>query len=324
MAVVNKLPGTFKHITVRQLVYKNRAKRWGGAFVKYILLIGLSFIIIFPLFAQVTSSFMTKEDLLDKTVKYFSRDPTLDNYAFVIKYTNYFKLLLNSVIVCMVCAILQTIFVSWIGYGFAKSKSKIVGILFAFVILTILVPPQLIRTPLFMMFRFPDFWEISQTLTGKAITGSLIDSIWPMVILSVTGLGLRCGLFIFMMRQFYKGLPAELSESAYVDGAGVYKTYFKIIFPLGKNLMLTIFILVFAWQWTDSFYSTVFFPNFKQLPSIISAVTNISDLNAMEGSLMSGLLINTANILVLLPILIIYVFAQKYMTEGIERSGIVG
>ena len=224
----------------------------------------------------------------------------------------------------MVCAVLQTFFCAWIGYGFARSKSRFIQFLFSFVILTIMIPPQLIRIPLFMFFRYPDIWGILQALTGKALPFNTIDTLVPMIILSVTGLGLRCGLFIFMMRQFYRGLPHELLEAACVDGAGVYRTYFQIVFPLGKNLMLTIFILVVAWQWTDGFYSTLFFPNFKMLPSILSRVTVVNDLNALEGTLASGLLLNTATVLILLPLNVIYILAQKQMVEGIERSGIVG
>ncbi len=176
--------------------------------------------------------------------------------------------------------------------------------------------------PLFMKFRCFDVFGILQAVFG--VTIKTVDTIVPLLMLSLTGLAFRCGLFIFLMRQFYRGTPDELNEAAYVDGAGVYRTFFSIIFPLGRSLMITIFIHAFVWQWTDTFYSGLFFSNMKVLSSMVADVTLIPSLQVSGGSALSGLMVNTATMLILFPLLVVYLCTQRLMIEGIERSGITG
>ncbi len=296
--------------------------RWVWPLARLLLLSGLSFIILFPIFAQLTSSFMSSADLLDKTVKFIPRHPNLENYRFVIEYTGYFPAFFRTLLVSLMCAVVQVFVCAFIGYGFARFNFRGSRLLFALVIFTIVVPPQTIMLPLFMKFRYFDVFGILELLSG--VTVKTVDTVVPMLLLSMTGLAFRCGLFIFLMRQFYRGVPEELNEAAYVDGAGVYRTYFSIIFPLGRTLMVTVFIFVFAWQWTDTFYSGLFFSNMKMVSAIVSEVTLIPSMNIASGSVSSGLMINTATILILAPLLVLYLFMQRLMVEGIERSGIVG
>lgn len=303
-----------------------RAKRLAAnsawPLVRFILLSGVAFIIVFPLFAQFTSTFFSESDLMDKTVKFIPRNPTLYNYSFVIQYTDYWASFLRTFLICLMCAVIQTFICSFIGYGFAKFRFRGRKLFFGIVIFTIVIPPQTILLPLFMKFRYFDVFGILQAVFGVSI--KTVDTVVPLLMLSLIGLAFRCGLFIFLMRQFYRGTPDELNEAAYVDGAGVYRTFFSIIFPLGRSLMITIFIFAFAWQWTDTFYSGLFFSNLKVLSSMVADVTLIPSLQIAGGTALSGLMINTATILILFPLLIIYLFTQRLMVEGIERSGITG
>ena len=297
---------------------------------KLILLIELSFIIISPLFSQLCTTFIAEEDINDTTIKYITPEPTLDNYANIIDATDYWATLVNSIVVCLIVATLTTVSASLIGYGFAKFKFKFKAFFFAIVILTIIIPPATVMFPMYMKFRFFDFdilglikllsgKGIVEWITGKSIT--LTNSMWPLVLLSITGFGFRGGLFTFLMRQFYRGVPNELSEAAYVDGAGVYRTYFSVIYPLGKSLRVTVFLLSFSWQWTDTFYSGLFFSNsYKVMANVLQKAQSQAALAGAD----YGLLVNTATMLILAPLLIIFLFGQNLMAEGIERSGIVG
>ena len=279
-------------------------------------------VIEFLLFAQFTATFFGESDLMDKTVKFIPREPTLYNYSFVIRYTDYWMSFLRTFLICLMCVVIQTFICSSVGYGFAKFRFKGRGLLFAAVIFTIVIPPQTIMLPLFMKFRYFDVFGILQAVFG--VTIKTVDTIVPLLMLSLTGLAFRCGLFIFLMRQFYRGTPDELNEAAYVDGAGVYRTFFSIIFPLGRSLMITIFIYAFVWQWTDTFYSGLFFSNMKVLSSMVADVTLIPSLQVSGGSALSGLMVNTATMLILFPLLVVYLCTQRLMIEGIERSGITG
>jgi multiple sugar transport system permease protein len=217
-----------------------------------------------------------------------------------------------------------------IGYGFAKFKFKGNKILFAFVILTMIVPHRTVQFSMFMQFSYFDVGNLVKIFTGKGliemITGSsvkLINTFWPLILLSVTGLGFKNGLFIFMMRQYFRGVPDELEESAYLDGYGVIKTFIKIILPLSIPMMITVFLFAFSWQWTDDFYTTLFFTTNKTIlmPDIVKIPTTL-ETNYAGQNLYYSAIRNTCGLLIIMPLVIMYVFLQNFLVQGIERSGL--
>lgn len=312
---------------------KNRwakVKKVAWPILQVLFLLELCFIILFPIFSQLATTFMSESDAADPTVEYIAQNPTLDNYKEVIELADYWKTLGNTVLVCLLVAVLTMYSASFIGYGFAKFKFKGRGLLFGLVILTIIIPPATVMFPMFMKFRFFDVdilglmklltgWSFIEMITGSTVT--MTNSLWPLIMLSATGFGFRGGLFIFLMRQFFRGCPNELSEAAYVDGANVFYTYFKVMHPLGRSLRVTIFLLSFSWQWTDTFYSGLFF---SKSYDVMANVLQKAQSAAQLANTSSSILVNTATMLILVPLLIIFIFGQNLMAEGIERSGIVG
>lgn len=294
------------------------------AISKYTLLVGLSFIILYPFLVKLSSVFMSQEDFVDKTVKMIPRNPTFFNLINVIEGTEYFKSLQNTFVVSTMTGILQTFFATFVGYGFAKFKFRGNSMIFAMVVITMIIPPQTLSIPYYMYFKNFDIFGIFSILTGHNLR--LLDTMWPSAILSITGLGFKNGLYIFMMRQFFKGIPHELNEASDVDGAGVFATYFKIILPLAIPMMLTVFLFSFSWQWTDSYYSELFFISFKSLSKVISLAGTLAVNNdpTAANSVQSSVFLNTASFLVVIPLGIIFVFAQKKFVQGVESSGIVG
>ena len=156
----------------------------------------------------------------------------------------------------------------------------------------------------------------------------LLDTFWPLIILSVFGLAFKNGLYIYLMRQFFKGVPDELEESAYVDGAGTLRTFFQIIIPLSIPMMITIFLFSFSWQWMDNFYTQIFFPSdevMKLMPDIYSEVPPSLTYPGFAGKdLFESAVRNTASLMIIAPLVVVYLFCQKYLVQGIERSGLVG
>ena len=153
----------------------------------------------------------------------------------------------------------------------------------------------------------------------------LTGTYWPMVVLSATGLAFKNGLYIFMMRQFFRGVPDELEESAYIDGSGTLRTFLQIIIPLSVPMMITIFLFSFSWQWTDDFYTNMFIATNKitLMPDIVGIPKSLETTYAGQ-SLYYAAINNTCGIMIILPLVILYLFCQKYLVQGIERSGIVG
>ena len=312
-------PGRIKR-RLRKLREPSVWKHFAYSLVRFIMLLGLSFVILFPLLVKVSSSFMSVEDLLDKTVLNIPRNPTIENFSLVITQTRYYSALFNTALVSLLCAAFQTFVALVVGYGMAKFRFRGRKLLFGIVILLMIVPPQVLLLPMYMQFRFFDIFGILQLLTGRPV--NMIDSMWAPVILSMTGLGLKNGLYIFVMRQFYMGTPDELIEAATIDGAGPYRTFFRVIAPLGTPIITTIALLSFSWQWTDTFYSRMFFNNVRVLPNILGSIVGVQHMIGKEAYL--SVLLNTGALLILLPLLILYLFTQRLFVEGIERSGITG
>ncbi len=292
---------------------------------RFVLLIGISYIILYPFFTKIMASFMSTSDFVDVTVKLIPRTPTLDQWKFIILENKYFTALFNTARISVLCALFQTLICAIIGYGFAKFKFKGRNILFFAVILTMLIPHDTLLLAMFMKFRYFDIFGIIGLFTnGEGI--NLINTETPVYLLSLTGLAFKNGLYIFIFRQFYKGVPDELEEAAYIDGTGVFKTFFRIILPMSTQFMTTIFMFAFSWQWTDTFYTaSPFFTTSGQvmLTNIVKVPTSLR-VEFAASALWESAITNTCGLLVILPLFIIFLFAQRALVEGIERSGIVG
>ncbi len=290
----------------------------------YVLLIGISYVILFPFFAKISGSFMSREDFVDVTVKLIPRYPTLDTYKAIISSNKYFEALFNTFVLSVLCGLIQTFMCCVIGYGLAKFKFKGNKLVFLLVIFTMVIPHGTLRLSMFVNFRFFDVFGIFKLFTGAPL--NLMNTYWPLALLSFGGLAFKNGLYIFMMRQFFHGVPDELEESAYIDGSGVFRTFIQIILPLSVPMMITIFLFAFSWQWTDNFYTELFIPNndkFILMPDVV-AIPKTLDTEYAARNLYESAIKNTCGLLILAPLLVMYVFLQRYLIGGIERSGIVG
>jgi multiple sugar transport system permease protein len=319
---------------------------------RLVLLVGVAYIILYPFITKIAGSFMSAQDFTDVTVKLISKYPTWDQYRVVINENRYFEAFFNTLTLSLLCALIQMTVCAFVGYGFAKFKFKGNNILFLCVVFTMIVPHETLQLAMFMKFRYFDILNIlgiSSSIAQNAVANeygivtsaalgdlpalmqdgfiNLLDSYWPLGILSIGGLAFKNGLYIFMMRQFFKGVPDELEEAAYVDGSGVFKTYVRIILPLSVPMMITVFLFSFAWQWTDTFYTNLFFNENVTwlLPNIISVPKGLGvDPTFSAYNLYKSAVTNTCGLLIILPLIILYCFAQRYLIQGIERSGIVG
>lgn len=299
------------------------------------LLIGISYVIIQPFFSKIMSSFMSSDDFVDVTVKLIPRYPTLNTYKAIFTENGYFEALLNTTVLSLLCAVVQTLMCCLIGYGFAKFKFKGNKFLFACVIFTMIVPHNAVKFAMLMEFKYFDIFGIFKLLGGGVFPRfsplpfssiDLTNTYWPLALLSLGGLAFKNGLYIYMMRQFFRGVPDELEESAYIDGSGVVSTFIRIILPLSIPMMVTIFLFAFSWQWTDSFYTGLFFTSSgpKLLPDIVAVPKSLYIKDFVAQTTYEAAIRNTCGLVIIAPLLIVYLFGQKFLVQGIERSGIVG
>lgn len=284
----------------------NKTKSALWYIVRATIIIGLCFVILYPFFTKIINGFKSYDDLIDPTVEFFPRTYTLQYYKSAFTQMHYLQSALQTLLISLVVAVLQTAVAAVVGYGFARFRFRGNKVLFAMVILMLIVPPQTILVPLFVKFRmFLGFIN-------------LIDTPWPTFIMAATATGFKNGLYIFLTRQFFINMPKELNEAATIDGCGVYKTFARIMLPSAASILTTVFLLSFSWQWTDTLYNGLFFKDTLVLSNVIQAV------GVGESMAVSGNLQNIAAILAILPLALLYVFAQRFFVESIDNAGIVG
>ena len=343
---------------------------------RMVLLIGISYVVLFPFITKIVGSVMGPQDFVDVTVRLIPKHFTLDTYRAIIKDLNYWDAFGNTFVLSFSTAIIQTFICCLIGYGFAKFKFKGRNLLFMLVMLTMIVPHQTLQLSMYMEFRYFDIfgivrllkgggieifgwnvkelgegvasafeklnvlpdeikwgqyftergaerWKVAMEVSEKGI--DLCDTYFPMILLSLTGLAFKNGLYIFLLRQFFRGIPDELEESAYMDGSGTLRTFIQIILPLSVPMMITVVLFAFCWQWTDTFYTQMFMSgsDSKLLSQIVEVPVSLQESKISAGqSLYYSAITNTVGLMIIFPLVILYAFCQKFLVQGIEHSGI--
>ncbi len=316
--------------TMNAYVLKRKTANWVVVVVRSLLIIGLCFLILQPLMSKISISFMTQQDLYDSTVINMPRNPTTENYSLVADLMNYGRVLLNSVWVSVLVSVLQIVAATLVGYGFARFKFPGQKIFFGLVLLTIIVPPQTILTSLYLSFSFFDVFGIIKALTGQPI--NMLNTPLPYLLLVSGCMGLKSGLYIYLLRQFFRGMPKELEEAAYVDGSNAFRTFATIMLPDALPMITSCFLFAFVWQWTDTFYATLFF---RQVPLVSVALGSLAERFSNHWGVTLGnaglppvalaqVMTSTGTLMVIVPILLIYLFAQRGFVESVSKSGIKG
>ncbi len=338
----------------------NFVKKLVWAIVRYVLLIGVSYIVLFPFFSKISASFMAKTDFADSTIKLIPKHFTLDIYKGIWLEHKYVEAFFNSFILSFSTALIQTFICSFVAYGFAKFKFRGRKLMFALVLFTMIVPHRTLASAMNAFFSGFDVFGIFGFLEGGGIdilgivqipnvgTGlnvfadkgfwkvftkdgiNMLNSYWPFIMLSLTGLAFKNGLYIFLLRQFFMGVPDELEESAYIDGSGVFRTFFTIILPISIPMLVTVFLFSFSWSWTDDFYTgkMMFFPLSSKAPYLLTSKIGrevpamLKDSGFAALSLYEGAIKNTGGLMIIAPLVIMYLFCQKFLVQGIERSGL--
>ena len=195
------------------------------------------------------------------------------------------------------------------------------------VVLLIIVPPQTISTSLYVFFANFDIFGIFKATTGSAI--NLRTSITPYILMSFTCMGLKNGLYIYMLRQYFKGVPTSLEEAAYVDGCGTMHTFLRIKLPDAMPVIVSCFLFAFVWQWTDLFYTRNFMSTMSiystQLSGIVSRMSRYFSADSSVAVVVpvghQQQLVSIGVMICSLPLIILYCFAQKSFVESLAMSG---
>ena len=296
---------------------------------RIVILLAIGYIIIYPLFYMIVTS------LRDKTSYYTSATvwiPTsIDiffNYSKAINAMRLFEGLKNTVVLELIAAFIEVVTCAITAYGFARFKFKAKGIMMAGLFMTILIPETMIILPRVQSYAHMDVFGILgffDSLTGIDLRPNLIGSPLAFYLPSLFAMGLRSGILIFIYIQFFKGLPYELEEAAWVDGAGPFRTFASIAVPSSGVVFITVIVFSVIWHWNDTVLSSMYvksdYPLAVYLENIMSSLRSqgFYPYNAETQSILMA-----ACFLFILPMLIFYMILQRWFIESIDRVGITG
>ena len=190
----------------------------------------------------------------------------------------------------------------------------------------LIIPPQAILLPLYMQFQSFDLVNMFTLGLFELYPINLINTFVPGVLMSLTASAFKNGLFIYMMLQHFRNMPFVLEEAAWVDGCNPYHTFFVIMLPSATPIMAAVFLLSFVWQWSDYYYTSALMPNLPMLSTSFVGIGGryVSATGQPFNEVLSQVISNTGCVLMMLPLLILFIFTQKFFVQGVERTGIVG
>lgn len=294
---------------------------------RLVLLIGISYVILYPVIAKLALAFMDQADLNDVTVKWIPRHFTFDNIRIVAQIIDYVPALLRTLGACLVISLVSVFVCTISAYSFARFNFKGRSLIFGLVIGTLIVPPQTYMVPLYQQLQnFDIFGIIGLFNNGNGI--NTLGGIWAFILLGITGMGIRSGLYIFILRQSFRGLPKEIEEAAKVDGAKTWRIFWQVMLPNVIPTLMVCLILSFVWQWNDTQYTNMFASSLNTLAQInesldVTISNYLGGWNLVTNSY-TRLLCSVGSLLAIAPILVIFAFCQKAFIQGTERTGLVG
>ena len=328
---------------IKKAVRMQKMSNFATSILRAVIIFGLAFIILYPIIQQFAIAFRDPIDLNNPLVQWIPETPSVINFQISGAILKYGQSLFNNIKVSAICTVLQVACTALAGYAFARLRFKGINIFFVCVLATLIIPPQAVSLSRMLYFENFDILGFFERLTGSALKMTGVGKDYVMYITSATGQGIRAGLFVYIFRQFFRGIPIELEESAQIDGAGIIRTFWSVMLPNARGAIITCALFAFVWQWNDVYYTQLYkisgatFPlmsmrlvNSAELVWTLMGQLEYAHLKDMIGEEVNGnplfnqTVVNTASLMMMLPLLIGYLFVQRLFIEGVERSGIVG
>ncbi len=302
-----------------------------ASLLRYVVLIAIGYIILYPLFYMISSAIRTRDSFYDPSVVWVTSEVTFENFTLAWKVMKYGSAIWNTLLYEIVSAGIQIISCSLVAYGLARFEFKEKRILTFFMFLLILVPSQMMMLPIFMNYSKLDFFGLLglvDTVTGIDLRPNVLNSVTTFWLPALLGVGIRSGIIIYIYVQFFKGLPKELEEAAWIDGAGPLKTYIRIALPSSGVVITTITVFSLIWHWNDYQLASMYlyaekWPLAVKLSEITSAEA-IGTLRLAGDDPLRIAIMMAGCFMFIIPILIVYLFLQKKFVKSIDRVGITG
>ena len=266
-------------------------------FIGYFCLVLIAISMLYPFFAMINLSLVPNGEIFNQGGKLFYSPITLDNYSSVFEKIPMWKYFINSLFVAVVTTVGQVLFSALAGYAFARLTFKFRDVLFLIILITMLVPPQVNIIPLFFLMRQLEWINTYQALILPGLFG---------------------GFGIFMMRQYFLGLPKDLEESAKIDGCSIFTTFFKIALPLSIPAIATLAIFTFVTTW-NSFMWPLIVTNTESMRTLPVGLA-IFKGSFRELTLWGDLL--ACSVICTIPVVGVFLLGKKYFINDILQGGV--
>ncbi len=280
-----------------------------GKIVTYTLLILISAIMLMPLIILLATSVRTYEDILLNPSSLFGSGFSLESFSKVLNDNPYFRYLGNTLIITVISILGCCLTSAFVAYGFTRFKVPGAGLIFAIFMSGMIIPGQVLNIPMF---------EIYKNL-------GWINTFYPFIVPVWFGGGI---FNIFLQRQFMRGIPSSLMEAAEIDGCGEFSIFTKIALPLAKPVIVTIAVFTFLNCWND-LYGPLLYLEDQSVWTLAKGnymiyQAELGSLGVSGGSILPWNIISAANVISIVPIIVLYFFAQRVFVEGITTTGIKG
>lgn len=317
---------------MNKTVLKNKMKGVGVSVLRMLFLLAFEFVLLYPVIFMISNSFKVTSDTLNPAVKWFSLSPTTYGYKVAWMAFDYWNGLKITFLFGIVSGLIEVVTCAVYAYGLSRFELRFKKIWMFLLIVTILIPDVMLIIPRILNFRYMDVFGILglfYKLTGVDLRVNITDTVWTFYLPSLFGVGLKGGLFIYIYMQFFKGLPKELEEAAWIDGAGPVQTFIRIIIPSSGVVILTVFIFSFIWHWNDWLLATMYTENnhtlaftLRNISGYIGQLWSSMKISADSSSYYGAPL--AACLMFIAPPTLLYVILQRHFIESVDRVGIVG
>lgn len=286
----------------------SRFKLTPGQLIAFILLVGISFLFLVPLFWMISTSLKDPQDL--QGMRWIPTRIAWDNYQTAFSFGMWGRWAMNSIFITITSVIGMVLSCSMVAYSFARLRWPGRDFLFSIVLATMMLPEVVTLIPQYIIFsRLPAF--------GFQGSNSWVNTFLPLIVPPILA---GSAFNIFLLRQFMRSIPNELSEAAKIDGASELRIWWDIVLPLSKPALATIAIFTFQGAWQDFMKPLLYL----QSESMYTLQIGLRQFEAAAGGSPAWNWLMAASLVVMLPVLAIFLLFQQYFIEGISISGMGG
>ena len=295
---------------------------------RYALLAGVSYLAIFPIIKMLTASLTEAETYYNSGANFIPPVATFQNFVHSMQYFKFFEYAKVTGLITITCTVCSVIVCSLVGYSIGRYKFKGRNLLYACVLFTIIMPIQTAQLPLTYYYRWFDLFGIGKIIglfTGETVTINILHSLARFILPAALGVGLRAGIFIFLFQSFFANMPKDLEEAAKIDGCSPFKIYWKVMIPNITPVLVTVALLSIIYYWNDSL--VVDMAKLDMGPALMPQIESLTELNIGAGY-MDQMQLKVEYYAIMftsvLPLIIVFMFGQRFFVECMDRSGSKG